>query len=61
MLRIPVNSSNCGTLAPRESINTATSAATTMNKALNILFAAIMRERWDGSLRVCIWAYKGTI
>ena len=36
-------------------------AETTMNRALMMLLAAMMRERWLGSLRCCTSAYSGTM
>ena len=52
---------SCGIDSPAANSATAIAAAATMKTALRMLFAAMMRERWRGSLRLWIRAYRGTM
>ena len=47
-------------LKPRSSSSAPNPAATTMNSALRMLFAAMTREVWVGCVRLWISAYSGT-
>ena len=51
----------CGTEKPAASIAVVAAAAATMNKALTMLLAAMVRARLSASLRLCRMAYSGTL
>ena len=52
---------NSGSDKPALRAAVESTAATTMNRAFKMLFAAMMRARIFGSVRACIIEYSGTL